>query len=366
MVLFVVDELGIFQYLKLLFSNEPYLVSFVSSGKEALELLTRLQDVAVIVSDQRMPEMGGTELLIRSRELAPDAIRMLLTGYSDFEATIHAMNDGGATRYISKPWNDKELVQLVRDAVQEYERKKAARAEMALLQEQLEEQQRNQHELVRQQTAQLENQLEEMHLLVRHQQDSYRILLGALAGLIDLRVPDSRRHAANTAFLAVGIATGLGLPPHLVGDIQMGALLHDIGKNVLSSDLHDGDAVGMTDTQLALYRSHPALGESMIETVEDLKPIALMVRHHHECYDGSGFPDGLAGAAVPVGAAIIHLADTLDQEMGLLKGAEFLQGVLDKLRKQVGTAFDPHLFRHIEGPAHELYVGTVAGSGRRK
>jgi response regulator RpfG family c-di-GMP phosphodiesterase len=364
MVLFVDDEAGILQSLQRLFRREPYLVSFVSSGKEALALLATLEDVAVIISDQRMPEMGGTEFLTRSRELAPDAIRMLLTGYSDFEATIHAMNDGGATRFISKPWNDKELVQLVRNAVQEHGRKKAARAEKALLQEQLEQQRQQQQELVRQQTAQLEKQLDEMHLQARHQQESYRILLGSLAGLIDLQEHRSRRHAANTAFLAVGIATGLGLPPHLVGDIQMAALLHDIGKNVLSGDLQEADPEGMTGTQLALYRSHPVLGQSMIETVEDLKPIALMVRHHHEHHDGSGFPDGLSGADIPVGAAVISLADTLDHEMGPRNGAAILQGVLEKLEKRVGTEFAPKLFRHLSGPAHELYAGMAKGSGR--
>ena len=123
MVLFVDDEENVMKALQRTFHNEPYPVSFASSGREGLELLTRLQDVAVIVSDQRMQEMDGTEFLTRSRELAPDAVRMLLTGYSDFQAAIDAMNNGGISRYISKPWNDKELLKLVRDAVYEYERK---------------------------------------------------------------------------------------------------------------------------------------------------------------------------------------------------------------------------------------------------
>ncbi len=365
MVLFVDHELGGLQSLKRLFRREPYLVRFLSSGKEALELLAKLDEVAVIVSDQRMPEMGGTEFLIRSRQIAPDAIRMLLTGYSDFEATVNAMNDGGATRYISKPWDDRELVQLVREGVHEYNRKKAVKEEIFRLQAQLEQERINQNELVRQQTAQLEQQLEEMHLQTRQQQDSYRVLLGSLAGLIDLRVPASRRHAANTAFLAIGIATGLGLPPHLVGDIQMAALLHDIGKNVLSGELQEGDPEGMTGTQLALYRSHPVLGQSMIETVEDLKPIALMVRHHHECYDGSGFPDGLAGSDIPLGAAIIALANTADVEMGLKSGEPALQQMLERLKKRVGTEFDPELFRRLSVPAFELYAGKPQGRVRQ-
>lgn len=355
MVLFVDDEVGVLQSLKRLFRREPYLVNFVSSGKDALKLLATLEDVAVIVSDQRMPEMGGTEFLIRSRELAPDAIRMLITGYSDFQATIDAMNAGGATRYISKPWNDKELVQLVGEAVQTYNRNKAAKDELARMQRQLAAEAAERDKQIRLQTAQFERHLEEIQLQVRNQQDSYRMLLGSLAGLIDLRVPTSKRHAANTAFLAIGIATGLGLPPHLVDDIQMAALLHDIGKNCLSDDALETAPESMTETQLSLYRSHPLLGQSMIETVADLKPIAQMVRHHHECFDGSGFPDGLAGSAIPLGAAIICLANAVDTEMGFQHGSAAILKVLEKLENRSGTEFDPKLFKHLHGPALELY-----------
>ncbi len=364
MVLFVDDEVGVLQSLQRLFRREPYMVFFASSGKEALELLSRIEDMAVIVSDQRMPEMGGTEFLMRSRELAPDAVRMLLTGYSDFQATVDAMNDGGTTRFISKPWDGNEVLQLVRDALKEYERKKAAKSERLALLEQLEEQRRNHDELIMSHAAELEKQLEEMQMQARQQQDGYRTLLGALAGLIDLRVPTSRRHAANTATLAIGVASGLGLPPHEIDDIQMAALLHDIGKNALSDDLLDTAPEGMTETQQALYRSHPVLGQSMIETVSDLKNIAIMVRHHHENYDGSGFPDGLAGDAIPRGAAIIALANTVDMEMGFQKGLEAIQQVLSKLECRVGEEFDPKIFRQISGPAIELYGGTKRSPGR--
>ncbi len=366
MILFVDDETGVLQSLQRLFHREPYMVFTASSGKEALEMLARLEDVAVIISDQRMPEMGGTEFLIKSRELAPDAIRMLLTGYSDFQETVDAMNDGATTRFISKPWNGQELLHLVRDAVKEYENKKAARVERQALVEQLEVQREMQEELVRSHTQQIEQLLEDMQLQARQQQDSYRTLLGALAGLIDLNVMTSRHHAANTAFLSVGIATGLGLPPHVIDDIQMAALLHDIGKNVFSDDMLDLPPEGMTDTQLALYNSHPMLGQSMIETVADLKDIAMMVRHHHEWYDGSGFPDGLGGADIPLGAAIISLANALDLEMGFNKGALAfpVSRVLDKLKLRVGTEFDPRLFSHIEKPALELYGGTTHRVGR--
>lgn len=364
MVLFVDDELGVLQSLQRLFHREPYMILTASSGREALDLLSRLEDVAVIVSDQRMPEMGGTEFLIRSKELAPDAIRMLLTGYSDFQATVDAMNDGGTTRFITKPWKGEELLQLVRDGVRDYENKKTARLERLNLQQQLEEQLKNREEVIIPQIEQIEQLLEEIQLQARRQQESFRTLLGSIAGLVDFQAATSRHHASNTAFLSVGIATELDLPPHVIDDIQMAALLHDIGKNSFSDDMLELPPEAMTDTQLALYNSHPVLGQSMIETVTDLKDIAIMVRYHHERYDGSGFPDGLGGADIPLGAAIISLADALDLEMGANKGMP-LDRVLEKLRLRVGSDFEPRMFNHIIKPAKELYEGGRLRFGRR-
>lgn len=119
-VVMVDDEPNILQSLKRCFRREQYTVVFAGSGAEGLKLVAATPDLAVIVSDQRMPEMNGSEFLTRSRELAPDAIRMLLTGYSDMETTVAAMNEGGATHYIGKPWEDSALLQTVRDGVRHY------------------------------------------------------------------------------------------------------------------------------------------------------------------------------------------------------------------------------------------------------
>ena len=94
-IIMVDDELNILQTLKRCFSREKYRIICASSGAEGLKLVADTADVAVIISDQRMPGMNGSEFLTRSREFAPDAIRMLLTGYSDIETTVVAMNEGG-------------------------------------------------------------------------------------------------------------------------------------------------------------------------------------------------------------------------------------------------------------------------------
>ena len=119
-VVMVDDEQNILQALKRCFRREQYTVVCAGSGTEGLKLVAATANIAVIISDQRMPEMNGSEFLTRSRELAPDAVRMLLTGYSDMETTVAAMNEGGATHYIGKPWEDSALLQTVRDGVRHY------------------------------------------------------------------------------------------------------------------------------------------------------------------------------------------------------------------------------------------------------
>ena len=121
-VVMVDDEQNILQSLKRCFRREPFQIACAGSGVEGLKLIAETPHVAVIISDQKMPEMTGAELLTRSRALAPDAIRVLLTGFSDNESTVAAMNEGGATHYIvkQKPWDDAELLQTVRGCVRDY------------------------------------------------------------------------------------------------------------------------------------------------------------------------------------------------------------------------------------------------------
>lgn len=122
-VLAVDDEPGILNSLRRVFHGEQFKFYSAVSGKEALELLQGLTDVAVIISDQRMPQMNGAEFLKKAGPLAPDAIKIMLTAYSDFESTINAVNEGGATHFLLKPWNEDQLLNTVRTAIDFYDAK---------------------------------------------------------------------------------------------------------------------------------------------------------------------------------------------------------------------------------------------------
>lgn len=116
-VLFVDDEENVLRSLKRLFVDEKIEISTATSGKEGLEIL-KGGGFSVIISDQRMPEMSGVEFLEKARRISPDSVRMVLTGYADVNAAMDAINKGGAYRYITKPWNDNDLIIAILNAVE--------------------------------------------------------------------------------------------------------------------------------------------------------------------------------------------------------------------------------------------------------
>jgi CheY-like chemotaxis protein len=115
-LLFVDDEPNVLSALSRLLRRDGHEILTAVGGREALALLED-HDVAVIVSDQRMPAMTGAELLTECRRLRPDSVRIMLTAYADIDATIQAINEGGIFRYITKPWNDDELRWVIQQAL---------------------------------------------------------------------------------------------------------------------------------------------------------------------------------------------------------------------------------------------------------
>jgi two-component system, cell cycle sensor histidine kinase and response regulator CckA len=167
-VLFVDDEENILRSVKRLFMEESYEVLTANSGEEALELLKDGQDIGLIVSDQRMPGMQGVDLLKQASEISPDTLRIMLTGYTDINAAIDAINKGGAYQYITKPWKDDELIQIVRDAVYRYSliRENKRLAEIV----------KRQNEELKQWNDQLQYRVQEQTVEIRESEEKFRRL----------------------------------------------------------------------------------------------------------------------------------------------------------------------------------------------
>ncbi len=368
-VLFVDDEAGILSSLRRLTLDEDFRILTASSGEEGLRRLREEAEVGVIVSDQRMPGMNGAEFLARSREIAPEALRIVLTGYADIHAAVAAINEGGACRYISKPWDDQELVQILRDAVRTYALQQENRRLNAIIQRQNEELKDWNERLksrVLQQTAEIRRRNEDLHAANSRLKRNFQTTLEAFSSLIELQAKELRNHTRNVARLSLEIARQLDFTAEQLEELQIAALLHDIGEIGNPPRIAGKDIYSLEKDDLELYMQHAVRGQAAIDRIEDLRGAGLLIRHHHERFDGGGFPDGAAGAQIPLGSRIIALADFIDRRIAerQREGADnLIDLVREEVRSRSGTWFDPALVDLAVQPLREAYAEMQPQSG---
>ena len=314
-ILCVDDEKNVLRALNRLFLHEAFTVLTAASGKEGLAILHRTENVGLILSDQRMPEMTGTDFLQAAAALRPDIPRMILTGYSDVTAASAAINEGGAYRFLIKPWHEPELLHAVRDGLDRYRLIRENRRLMALVRQQndeLSEWSDNMKKRILQQTAQLRQQIEALHLAGSGDTKSLDQAVQTFADLLGLRGLQFDEHMQTVVALTVQIAQKLGLELRQRDELRMAALLHDLGKIGMSELLLPKGKELLTPDEAKEYQSHPLMGQSLLDKYRELQEVGMVIRHHHEAFDGSGFPDGLDGEQTPLGARILALADAIE------------------------------------------------------
>ena len=358
-ILFVDDEENVLRSLKRLFMSEDYTVLTALSGPDGLAVLKEVE-VPVIVSDQRMPVMTGAEFLEKSRELSPDSVRIILTGYADVEAAIGAINRGGAYRYVSKPWNDNELLLVIKDAFDKYRLVKENKYLTELTIQQNDELKKWSTELefyVQQHTIELTNQNKELKKLNAKLKNNVSEVLGSLSGLIELRNRSMRNHSNNVALLSKSIAEEIGLTSPETETIAVGAQLHDIGKIGAPDIILIKNIDELSSDEMAEYVKHPIRGQAAIDGIEDFRGPGILVRHHHEWYNGKGFPDGLKGENIPIGARIVSIADRLDR---ILQGEmRSIDTALIQIKSMLASQFDAALYASLEKAARKLFSSII-------
>jgi len=363
-VLCVDDNEDVLHSLLRLFKHEEFAAITALSGEEGLAFLTNSRNVGVIISDQRMPGMLGSDFLHACRAVAPDAIRILLTGHADLKAGIDAINKGGLTRYIDKPWNDDELLMVVRDAVKQYSLSLNNRRLNDIVRQQNEELQewnQNLKTRVLQQTSTLRQKIEEYNHVMQHNKDNDDSLVAALAGTLQLRSESFYQHTCNVSKLSLIAAQELGVTDELLETIRIAALLHDIGKISFPERMLCLPPEKLSNRELQEYNRHAVRGQTAVDVIEKLRPAGVLIRHHHEKFDGSGLPDNLPGVAIPLGSRIITFADFIDNALSHRTGIS-VDVVLDQARQLGGTLLDPQMQQ-----AFERAAGTIYGrkTGRR-
>lgn len=313
-LLLVDDEPNILTSLRRLLRGEGYDIRTAEGGQIGLDLLEQAP-ADVIISDMRMPGMTGAEFLKQVRQRWPDTVRILLTGFADMSSAVSAINEGGIYSYLDKPWDDTHLVQVVRAAmahkrlIDERNQLLALTAkqneELSFLNEGLED-------AVRARTAELKQASGFLELSNRKLKESFLTTLRVFSNLIELRQKNLGGHGKRVADLSRKIALRLGLKEQEVNDITVAGLLHDIGKIGWPDEMISKPLSVLSPEERRLAMKHPAIAESALMELENMRNAAKLIRHHHERFDGTGYPDGLTGLVIPLGARILAVTNDFD------------------------------------------------------
>jgi len=339
-VLFIDDEANILKALQRLLRNEPCRVITASRGSEALEILDR-ERPQVVVSDQRMPEISGVDLLQSVRQRHPDVIRILLTGYTEMNVAVEAINRGEIFRLVTKPWNDEELKATLRQAFDTHDLKGEIRRLNQVTREQnlkLQELNRDLEVTVQERTKQLFDKHQELRI-------AYVQTIKALAEAVDAKDPYTRGHSERVGVYASKMGRELGLPRDQIERVYIAGLLHDLGKiGIRDSVIRKPDK--LTVEEYEEIKQHPVIGARILQQVEFLADVVPCVRHHHEWFDGSskGYPERLVGDRIPLPSRIILVSDTVEAMTSdrPYRKSMPLDTVLAEVRRFSGSQFDPH------------------------
>jgi response regulator RpfG family c-di-GMP phosphodiesterase len=347
-VLIVDDDELILKALARILESAGYEPRCYQGPDEALGAIEKDAPV-VVISDYMMPGMDGVTFLKHARARFPAAVRILCTAAEDFRIAAQAVNSGEVFRIISKPWHQQELISTVNQA-----------AEASRLRR---ENERLTNEVQRQngQLRALNSQLEEM---VRARTQA---LLEGLIAALDYRDAETQWHSRRVSLYARRLAQQLGIHEPELTVIEHGALLHDIGKIGVRDRvlLKPGS---LTTEEWVEMKRHPELGWALLQRVDYLRPASSIVLQHQEKWDGTGYPSGLKGADIVIGARVFHVVDTLDaitSDRPYRKSRPFEDARAEIVRCS-GTQFDPAVVdAFLAVPAEEwerirLDVETVA------
>lgn len=336
-VLCVDDEESILSSLKRALRKQPFELLTANSGEEALALL-EARKIDLVVSDMRMPNMTGAELLARVYSKWPDTLRILLTGYADMESTVSAINEGQIYRYLNKPWDNDDLTKAINGALEHKRLRDENAALTALTQEQNIKLQSFNMEL----EDKVASRTAELAMAHADLQRSYQSAINVFAQLIELREGKEHHHSQVVADFCTKIGNALELGEMDLSDLHNAAILHDVGTIGFPDSLVSASRSEMTPEQLQTYKTHPGIGQAALLSIPALENTGRIIRAHHEQFNGEGYPDKLAGEEIPLASRIISVAaDFDDLQTGMLLERPLTTAEsLSYLDRHAGTVYD--------------------------
>jgi response regulator RpfG family c-di-GMP phosphodiesterase len=346
-VLLVDDEESILNSLRRLLRGQPYDVLLATSGAQALDIMAH-QPIDLVMSDARMPNMDGATLLAHIHHLYPDTTRILLTGYADLPTIIKAINEGQIHRYISKPWNDEEMLLTLRQALahQHSERERQRLLQLTRQQnEQLKSLNNSLEKRVVARTAELQQTADMLDLAYKELKHSYVTGTEVFSLLANLRLPPAKQTNRQIIELVRVYCNRHGLDEGSSRDLTMAAALYNIGKLSWTDGMMSTPSDLLHHNDRERYRRYPKQSESLLMALDPMKDAARLILHHQERWDGNGFPDRLKGEVIPLGSRLLKLAvDFIELQRGLILERQMNSDeALVYIRSYAGRLYDPDM-----------------------
>lgn len=319
---------------------------------DALEIFKKNPDIDIVMSDIRMPGRSGLDLLGDIKQIDEDVVVIMISAVKDIESAISAMSKG-AYDYVSKPFKLAEVGIIVDKAID----KRKLTLENREYQRELEIK-------VTERTEELKNTLDELNM-------SYRMTLESLATALDMRDEETQGHSVRVLQYAMKLASLMGITDQeKLKTLEYGSLLHDIGKIGIPDAILRKPA-RLNKKEWEIMKTHPGAGYKILNRIKFLAEASKIVLHHHENFDGTGYPDKLKKDEIPLAARIFSVADALDAMTShrSYRNALSFKDAADELFEYSGTRFDPKVieaFRSITIEDWELEgkkaVGKVSKS----
>src|SRR5438309_3155939 len=326
-ILVVDDEEPIREIISSMLSAAGYKTRQAASGMEALAILNSTGEFELMLSDLMMAELDGIALLERLKDSFPDLPVIMVTAVHDSSVALAAIRDG-AYDYLLKPFEREQMLAMVRRALEH----RRLRLENGAYQSNLES-------LVAARTEQLRQTMTDL-------ERSYDITLEALGDALDLKDAETEDHSKRVTAFTIAMARAMGLSPDKIRIIARGAFLHDIGKMAIPDAILRKPGP-LTKDETAIMQEHALRGYQMLRKIPFLSEAADIVYSHQEKFDGTGYPRGLKGEQIPLGARIFAVADTLDAITSdrPYRAAQPTRAALEEISRYSGTQFDPDVVK---------------------
>ncbi len=335
-ILVIDDEAHVRSMMGSTLERRGYDVQLASSGYEALQILDQ-NAFDLVLADILMQDINGIAVLDHIHAQQPQLPVVMVSAVHDISVVIDAMRRG-AYDYLLKPFENEHLVKTVERALDH----------RRTLQD-THNYQQNLEQVVRART-------EMLHQAMENLEHSYDVTLEALGDALDLKDSETEGHSRRVTAYTIALARAMGIAPAEIKIIARGAFLHDIGKMAIPDEILRKPGKLSTEEQETM-REHSTRGYDILRKIPFLSGAAKIVFSHQEHYDGSGYPNGLRGNEIPIGARIFAVADTLDaitSDRPYRKARSF-DAAREEILRCSGTQFDPAVVEVLLKISNELW-----------